>query len=75
MIRIMPGLVISLRPEPFDEGVLRPALNGQCSLFDALHYLISFDERLFRFSDRFVCLLDAALEYGRLLPFPRAVIL
>lgn len=35
--------VVSLRPESFDEGLLWPALERQCSLFDALDDLIPLD--------------------------------
>lgn len=73
-MRVMSGLIVSLSPKTFNESVLRPALNRQRTLLDALHRFVAIDQSLLGFPHRFVCRLDTAVEDGRYLPFVFTVI-
>lgn len=56
--------VVSLRPQFLDEGVFWPALEFQCSGFNALHFFVSLDTCPFGSADAVVYAFDAFVRDG-----------
>ena len=56
---IVSSSVVSLSPQSFDEGLLWPALERQCSLFNALNSVVPLDSGLLGLADAVVHSFDA----------------
>lgn len=74
MVSVVARCRISLCPQALDEGVYRPALKVQSTLFDALDCAVTFDHCLFRLPNTGIRGFDiVAVNCGRL-PFVLTVV-